>query len=40
MISQKKKAQLKELEYLKKTGTLDIVLDRMKNADKDNFVDL
>lgn len=31
---------LKELEYLEKTGTLDVVLKRMENATDDDFVEL
>lgn len=31
---------LKELEFLKKTGTLVTVLDRMKNSNDADFIDL
>ena len=40
VIDKEKYNQLKELEYLEKTGTLDTVMDRMKNSNEDDFVDL
>ena len=40
VIDKEKYNQLKELEYLEKTGTLDTVMDRMKNSNEDDVVDL
>jgi PHD/YefM family antitoxin component YafN of YafNO toxin-antitoxin module len=40
VIDKEKYNQLKELEYLEKTGTLDTVMDRMRNSNEDDFVDL
>ena len=40
VIDKEKYNQLKELENLEKTGTLDTVMDRMKNSNEDDFVDL
>ena len=40
LISDDEYNQLKELEYLEKTGTLDTVMDRMKNLNEDDFVHL
>lgn len=37
LISKDRYAQLEELNYLERTGTLDVVLDRMKNEQPDDF---
>lgn len=40
VLDKKEYSRLKELEYLQKTGTLDVVMDRMKNSTDDDFIDL
>lgn len=40
MINKKEYEKLKELEFLEKTGTLDTVIERMKNSKEDDFEEL
>lgn len=40
LVDKKEYNRLKELEYLEKTGTLDTVLERMKNSTDDDFEEL
>ena len=37
LISKDRYARLEELDYLERTGTLDVVLDRMKNEKPEDF---
>lgn len=37
LISKERYAQLEELDFLQRTGTLDVVMNRMENEEPDDF---